>query len=157
MRPRATFSFIFFSTFSFFHSLRQPFLLVSPSSSSLFSSSSTKSFRIRESPFFIDFDEGITNRPTNQRTDRRTRPLIEMRTHLKSSGDKGLTLVADAECLPSCVSLKYQVFAAHDCDASTEEEQLSFLQHVSPDKELREVLSVVFGNCVRAFIRLIIT
>ena len=36
-------------------------------------------FGIRKSPFFSDFDESITDRPTDQQTDGRTRPLIEMR------------------------------------------------------------------------------
>ena len=86
MRPQATFSFvIFFTIFSFFYSLRRSFLFVAPSSSSLFPHrpALSKSFRIRKSPFFINFDESITDQPTNRPTDRRTRPLIEMRTHLK--------------------------------------------------------------------------
>ena len=88
MRPLATFSFfIFLKTFSFFHSPRPSFLLVPPSSSSLLPPgpsffprpAMSKSFRICKRPFFIDFDESITDGPT----DRRTRPLMEMRTHLK--------------------------------------------------------------------------
>ena len=64
-------------------------LLVPLSSSSLFSPrpALSKSFRICKSPFFIDFDESITNRPTDRptdgptdrRTDGRARHLMEMR------------------------------------------------------------------------------
>ena len=94
--------FHFLTTFIFFCSPRPSFLPVPPSSSSLFpphpsfllvppSSSSlffprpavSRSFRIRKRSFFINFDESITNQPNNRRTDRRTRPLIEMRAHLK--------------------------------------------------------------------------
>ena len=74
MRPQATFSFfIHFTTFSFFHSPRHSFLLVPLSFLSLFPphQALSKSFRIHERPFFIDFDKSITiNQPTNQ--------LIEM-------------------------------------------------------------------------------
>ncbi len=39
-----------------------------------------------KSLFFIDFDKSITtDQPTDGRTDRRTRPLIEMRTPLKTT------------------------------------------------------------------------
>ena len=85
------FFFNFFTTFSFFHSPRRSFLLVPPSSSSLlppcssfflvqhclnrlesikgrFSSISTKALR--------------TDGPTNQRTNGRTMPLIEMRRRI---------------------------------------------------------------------------
>ena len=51
----------------------------------------SESFRIRKSPFSIDFDESITDRltdgQTNGPTDRRTRPLIEMRMHLETGKD----------------------------------------------------------------------
>ncbi len=81
MRPQVTFS--FFETFSFFHSPRRSFLiapssssllpprpsfvLVLPSSSSLFlpRPALSKSFRIRNRPFFINFAGNITNRWTN--------------------------------------------------------------------------------------------
>ena len=87
MRPQATFSFLSFSTtYSFFHSPRRSFLLVALSSSSLllprpsfllvprFSSSSTILViqKIRQSPFFIDFDEGITDGPTDGPTNQPT-------------------------------------------------------------------------------------
>ena len=107
MRPLATFHYSFFSLSSsllpphpFFLLItpssssllppRHSFLLVTPSSSSLFfpRPALSKSIRIRKSPFYINFDESITNRPTDQRTDRRTRPLIEMRTHLKRKENK---------------------------------------------------------------------
>ena len=61
------------------------FLLVPASPSTLFfpHPALSKSFRIHKSPFFIDFDESITNQrkdqPTKQPTDGRTRPQIEMR------------------------------------------------------------------------------
>ena len=67
------------------HSSCPSFLLVPPPSSSLFLTrpAPSESFRIRKRPFFIDFDESVTDQPTNgrtnQRTDGRTRPLIEMR------------------------------------------------------------------------------
>ena len=105
MRPLATF-FIFFETFSFFHSPRRSFLiapssssllpprpsfvLVLPSSSSLFlpRPALSKSFRIRNRPFFINFDESVTdqrtNGPTNGRTDKAS--YRDARTHLKRSG-----------------------------------------------------------------------
>ena len=68
MRPSATFSFLL-TTFSFFHSPRPSFLPVPPSSSLFFPRSAlSKSFRIRKSPFFIDFDKSITDRRTNQPT-----------------------------------------------------------------------------------------
>ncbi len=35
---------------------------------------------LKPGPFFIDFDESIMDQPTH----RRTRPLIEMQTHLKT-------------------------------------------------------------------------
>ena len=92
MRPQATFSFFIFSQLFYFFSLlvapssssflphRPSFLLVSPSSSSLFFARPAgpamfKSFRIRKSPFFINFDEsmmdGRTDGPTNGLTDQR--------------------------------------------------------------------------------------
>ena len=95
MRPLATFLFfIFFNNFFIsFHSPRPSFLpilpsspsllpprlsflLVSPSSSSLFfpQPALSKSFKIRKSPFFINFDKSImdrrTNQPTNQPMDK---------------------------------------------------------------------------------------
>ena len=77
MRPSATFSFfIFVSNFFTFSHSSSLYLLVPPSSSSLFfpRPALSKSFRIRKSPFFIDFDESITdgrtNQPTNQPTDK---------------------------------------------------------------------------------------
>ena len=99
------FIFHFFTTFSFFHSPRCSFLLVAPSSlplipprpsfllvppSSLFvflpRPALSQSLRIHKRPFFIDFDESVTDRPTDgrtdQRTDGRTRPLIEMRRRI---------------------------------------------------------------------------
>ena len=70
MRPLANFSFfIFQQLFHFFT------LLVPPSSSLFFPRPArSKSFRIRIS---------ITDGPTDRPTDQRTRPLIEMWTHLK--------------------------------------------------------------------------
>ena len=61
------FIFHFFTSFSFFHSPRCSFLLVPPSSLSLFlpRPALSKSFRIRKSPFFSDFDKSITDGPTN--------------------------------------------------------------------------------------------
>ena len=49
---------------------RLSFLLISPSSSSLFfpQPALSKSFKIRKSPFFINFDKSITDRRTNQPT-----------------------------------------------------------------------------------------
>ena len=49
---------------------RPSFFLVPPSSSSLLPPrpALSKSFRIRKSPFFIDFDESINDQPTNQPT-----------------------------------------------------------------------------------------
>ena len=116
MRPRATFSFHFLKTFIFslsssifnphrifffvppsFSSLLPPrpsFLLVPSSSLFLFlpRPARSQSLRIRKRPFFINFDESVTDRPTDRRTDQRTngrtdqptdrrkeRPLIEMR------------------------------------------------------------------------------
>ena len=78
--------FFIFSLYPSLLSPRRSFLIVPPSSLPLFlpSPALSKSFRIRESLFFIDFDESITDRPTDQPTNRRTRPLIEMRTHLKT-------------------------------------------------------------------------
>ena len=96
------FIFHFFTTFSFFHSPRRSFLLVAPSSSSLLPPrpsfllvppsslflflprpALSQSLRIHKRPFFIEFDESVTDRPTdgptNRRTNGRTRPLIEMR------------------------------------------------------------------------------
>ena len=85
MRPLATFSFfIFLTTFFIFFTLLVPpsspsllppcpsFLLVPPSSSSLLPPHPTlfKSLRIRKSPFFIDFDETIIDRPTDGSTDK---------------------------------------------------------------------------------------
>ena len=83
--------FIFFTTFSFLHSPRCSFLLVAPSSSSflpprpsflLVPPSSlflflprpalSQSLRIHKRPFFIDFDESVTDGPTNGPTDGRT-------------------------------------------------------------------------------------
>ena len=100
MRPQATFSFvIFFTTFSFFTlliapsstsllSLRPSFLLVHPYSSSLlpprpssFLIQLSKLFRIRKRPFFIDFDESVTDQPTDPRTDKAS--YRDARTHLK--------------------------------------------------------------------------
>ena len=73
--------------FIFFHLSRPSFLLIPLFSSSLFfpRPALSESFRILKSPFFIDFDESITDGPTDRPTDRRTRLLIEMRTHLKTS------------------------------------------------------------------------
>ena len=98
------FIFHFLTTFSFFHSLPllpyRPFsfLLVPPSFSSLLlpRPALSKSCNIRKSPFFINFDESITDGPTDQPTDRRTRPLLEMRTHLKTFSSH-VTRVAEAE------------------------------------------------------------
>ena len=63
------FIFHFLATFSFFNTL-----LVPPSSRPSFlffpRPALSKSFRIRKSPFFSDFDESITDRPTNQPTDK---------------------------------------------------------------------------------------
>ena len=111
MRPQATFSFFFFIfiTFSFFLSPCCSFLLVAPSSSSQLpprpycllvppSPSSlflprpalSKPLRILKRSFFIDFDESVTNRRTNQPTDGRTDHWTDKasyrnaRTHLKS-------------------------------------------------------------------------
>ena len=58
--------FIFLTTFSFFHSPLPPFLPVPPSSSSLLHPrpALSKSFRIRKSPSFIDFDESISAQRT---------------------------------------------------------------------------------------------
>ena len=98
----ATFSFlIFFTTFSYFHSSRQSFLLVTLCSSSLLpplccsfllvplSSSSSTSFRFRKRTFFIDFDVSVTEEPTERRTDQTTnqwtRPLVEMRGRIYKS------------------------------------------------------------------------
>ena len=80
MRPLATFSFlIFFNDFSFFLSPRPSFLLAPPSSSSLLPPhpsfprpALSKSFRIRKSPFFINFDESITDGRTDQVTNQPT-------------------------------------------------------------------------------------
>ncbi len=76
MRPMATFSFlIFFNDFSFFLYPRPSFLLAPPSSSSLLPPhpsfprpALSESFRFRKSPFFINFDESITDGPTDRRT-----------------------------------------------------------------------------------------
>ena len=88
MRPLATFSyFIFLTTFSFFHSPRPSFLPVPPSSPSLLPPRSSfllvtphpsffpfpalsNSFTIRKGPFFIDFDESITDQRTDGPTDK---------------------------------------------------------------------------------------
>ena len=61
-------------------------LLVAPSSSSLLPPrpALSVSFSIRKRPFFIDFDESVTDqrtdRPTNGPTDRQ--PLVEMRERI---------------------------------------------------------------------------
>ncbi len=64
MRPQATFSFLILFLF-----LPRPAL--------------SQSLRIHKRSSFIGFDESVTDRrtdgPTNQPTDGRTRPLIEMR------------------------------------------------------------------------------
>ena len=75
------FIFHFFTTFSFFHSPRCLFLLVRPSSSSLFPPrpAMSKLFRFRKNPFFTKSSvtdgrtdgrtDGPTNQPTNGPTD----------------------------------------------------------------------------------------
>ena len=89
MRPQATFSFfIFLQLFHFFTLLIAPsstsllsprpsFLLVHPSSSSL----------LPPHPSFLFVPPSSSSllppHPSKRRTDRRIRPLIEMRTHLK--------------------------------------------------------------------------
>ena len=82
MRSRATFS---FSLFSFFDSPRPTFLLVPPSSSSLFlpRPAQFRSLKIRRS-FFIDSDESVSDQPTDQPTNRRTDKVSyrDARTHL---------------------------------------------------------------------------
>ena len=87
MRPQATFSFfIFLQLFHFFTLLIAPsssssllpprpsFLLVPPSSLFLFLPrlALSQSLRIHKRPFFIDFDESVTDGRTNQRTNQRT-------------------------------------------------------------------------------------
>ena len=75
MRPLATFSFfIFFNNF-FIFSLSSSLLPPHPSSPR---PALSKSYSIRLSPFFIDFDESITDGPTNQRTDGPAKRLIEL-------------------------------------------------------------------------------
>ena len=88
MRPQATFSFfIFLQLFHFFTLLVAPssssllpprpsFLLVPPSSLFLFlpRPALSQSLRIHKRPFFIEFDESVTDQPTDQRTDGRTNP-----------------------------------------------------------------------------------
>ena len=83
MRPQATFSFfIFLQLFHFFTFLVAPssssllpprpsFLLVPPSSLFLFLPLPvlSRSLRIPKRPFFIGFDESVTDRPTDQPTD----------------------------------------------------------------------------------------
>ena len=100
MRPQATFSFfIFLQLFHFFTLLVAPssssllpprpsFLLVPLSSLSLFlpRPELSESFRIRKRPFFTEFDESVTDQPTNGPTDQRTDKASyrDARTHLKS-------------------------------------------------------------------------
>ena len=99
MRPQATFSFfILLQLFHFFTLLVAPssssllpprpsFLLVPPSSLFLFlpRPALSQSLRIHKRPFFIDFDESVTdqrtNGPTNGRTDKAS--YRDARTHLK--------------------------------------------------------------------------
>ena len=92
--------FHFFTTFSFFYSPHCSFLLITPSSLPLlpprpslllvppsflflFLPRPALSQSLHKRPFFIDFDESVTEQPTDGRmdgrTNGRTRPLIEMR------------------------------------------------------------------------------
>ena len=71
------------------HSSCPSFLLVPPRpSSSLFLTrpAPSESFRIRKRPFFIDFDESVTDQPTNGRTNGRTDKASyrDARTHIKT-------------------------------------------------------------------------
>ena len=92
------FSKFFFQLFHFFTLLVAPssssllpprpsFLLVPPSSLFLFlpRPALSQSLRIHKRPFFIDFDESVTNGPTDGPTDRRTDKASyrDARTHLK--------------------------------------------------------------------------
>ncbi len=84
---------IFKATFSYFHSHCPSFLLVPPSSSSLLPPRSSiflvqhclnhsESVKVH---FSLILTKALpTDRRTNQPTNQRTRPLIEMRTHLKN-------------------------------------------------------------------------
>ena len=65
------FIFHFFTTFSFFHSPRRCFLLAPPSSLFLFLPCPALSqlLRIHKRPFFIEFDESVTNQRTNEPTE----------------------------------------------------------------------------------------
>ena len=99
MRPQATFSFfIFLQLFHFFTLLVAPssssllpprpsFLLVPPSSLFLFlpRPALSQSLRFHKRPIFIEFDESVTDRPTDGRTNRRTDKAYyrDARTHLK--------------------------------------------------------------------------
>ena len=84
MRPRATFS--FFIVLQLLHCLT---LFVAPSSSSVLPPrpsfvQHSESLRIRKGHFSSILTKALpTDERTNGRTDGRTRPLIEMRTHLK--------------------------------------------------------------------------
>ena len=81
------YNFFIFSLSSSLFPPRRSFLLVAPSSSSLFlpRPALSKSLRIHKRPFFIDFDESVTDgrtdQPTNQRTDKAS--YRDARTHLK--------------------------------------------------------------------------
>ena len=71
--PRRSFLLVTHSSSSLFPP-RCSFLLVTPSSLSLFlpRPALSKSLRIHKRPFFIDFDESVTDRPTDGPTDRPT-------------------------------------------------------------------------------------
>ena len=95
MRPQATFSFfIFLQLFHFFTLIvapsspsllppRRSFLLVAPFSLFLFlhRPALSRSLRIHKRPFFIKFDESVTNQRTDGRTDKAS--CRDARTHLK--------------------------------------------------------------------------